>query len=105
MEEIVTRYLDKQYRFTLSTLSSYKLWDRNNRTNVYLTTIWGDMETIFGLSKEDFEPIWDKWAEAKILELNNRITDIRYQLYELNGCEVDVTSEDINKILAKEYSQ
>lgn len=105
MEDIVTKYLDKQYRFTLSTLSSYKLWDRINKENVYLTTIWADMETIFGLSKEAFEPIWDKWAEAKILELNNRITDIRYQLYELNGADVEITVQDINKILNTEYMQ
>ena len=105
MEEIVTKYLNKQYCFTLSTLSSYKLWDRYKQENVYLRTIWSDMETIFGLSKEAFEPIWDKWAEEKILELNNRITDIRYQLYELSGIEVEITSEDINKILNTEYMQ
>ena len=74
-----------------------------NKKNVYLTTIWSDMETIFGLSKEAFEPIWDKWAEAKILELNNRITDIRYQLYELNGADIEIIMEDINKILNTEY--
>lgn len=103
MEEIVTKYLDKQYRFTLSTLSSYKLWDRVKKESVYLTTIWADMETIFGLSKEAFEPIWDKWAEAKILELNNRITDIRYQLYELNGRDVEISAADINKILNSDF--
>jgi hypothetical protein len=57
------------------------------------------METVFGLSKEDFEPIWDKWAEAKILEINNKITDIRYKLYELNGSEVILTSLDLNRLI------
>ena len=99
MEEIVIKYLDKQYRFSLSTLSSYKLYDKINKSDVYLTSIWADMETVFGLSKEDFEPIWDKWAEAKILEINNKITDIRYKLYELNGSEVILTSLDLNRLI------
>jgi hypothetical protein len=99
MEEIVIKYLDKQYMFSLSTLSSYKLYDKINKSDVYLTSIWADMETVFGLSKEDFEPIWDKWAEAKILEINNKITDIRYKLYELNGSEVILTSLDLNRLI------
>lgn len=93
------KYLDKQYSFSLSTLSSYKLYDKINKSDVYLTSIWSDMETVFGLSKEDFEPIWDKWAEAKILELNNKITDIRYKLYELNGSEVILSSLDLNRLI------
>jgi hypothetical protein len=99
MEEIVIKYLDRQYMFSLSTLSSYKLYDKINKSDVYLTSIWADMETVFGLSKEDFEPIWDKWAEAKILEINNKITDIRYKLYELNGSEVILTSLDLNRLI------
>lgn len=99
MEKIIMKYLDKQYSFSLSTLSSYKLYDKINKSDVYLTSIWSDMETVFGLSKEDFEPIWDKWAEAKILELNNKITDIRYKLYELNGSEVILSSLDLNRLI------
>ena len=99
MEDIVINYLDKNYSFNLSTLYSYKLKDKHNGSDVYLTELWSDMEKIFNLSKEDFEKIWDKWADIKIIELNNRITDIRYKLYELNGTDYNLTSEDINQIL------
>jgi hypothetical protein len=102
MEEIVIKYLDKQYRFSLSTLSSYKLYDKINKSDVYLTSIWDDMETVFGISREAFEPIWDKWADAKITELNNRITDIRYKLHELNGGDINISAADINTLLMSE---
>ena len=102
MEEMVIKYLDKNFKFTLSTLSSYKLFDRTTKQNVYLTTIWDDVGVIFGLSKEDFEPIWDKWAEAHIVNINNKITDIRYKLYELNGSDVLLSVEDINTLLMSE---
>jgi hypothetical protein len=102
MEEIIIKYLDKQYRFSLSTLSSYKLYDKQNKGDVYLTTIWDDMETLFGITKEDFEPIWDKWADGKITELNNRITEIRYKLYELNGADIHISAADINILLRSE---
>jgi hypothetical protein len=102
MEEIVIKYLDKQYRFSLSTLSSYKLYDKINKSDVYLISIWNDMETVFGISREDFEPIWDKWVDIKITELNNRITDIRYKLYELNGGDIHISAADINTLLMSE---
>jgi hypothetical protein len=102
MEEIIVKYLDKNFKFTLSTLNSYKLFDRTTKENVYLTTVWNDVELIFGLSKEEFEPIWDKWAENHIININNKITDIRYKLYELNGNDLLLSVEDINTLLMSE---
>jgi hypothetical protein len=102
MEEIITSYLDKQYRFSLSTLSSYKLYDRTNNIDVSVISIWDEMGTIFGITKEEFEPIWDKWADGKIIEINNRITEIRYKLYELNGSDIDISAADINILLRSE---
>jgi len=102
MEKIITSYLEKQYRFSLSTLSSYKLYDRTNNIDVSVLSIWDDMVTIFGITKEEFEPIWDKWADSKIIEINNRITEIRYKLYELNGSDIDISAADINILLRSE---
>jgi len=102
MEEIILSYLDKQYRFSLSTLSSYKLYDRTNNIDVSVISIWNEMDTIFGITKEAFEPIWDKWADGKITEINNRITEIRYKLYELNGTDVEISAADINTLLRSE---
>jgi hypothetical protein len=102
MEEIITSYLDKQYMFSLSTLSSYKLYDRTNKIDVSVISIWDEIGTIFGITKEEFEPIWDKWADGKIIEINNRITEIRYKLYELNGADVHISAADINVLLRSE---
>jgi hypothetical protein len=77
MEELVINYLEKNYVFNLSTLYSFKLKDIHNGNDIYLTEVWSTIETIFNLSVNEFEIIWDKWADKKITELNNRITDIR----------------------------
>lgn len=99
MDKIITNYLDKYYEFNLSTLSSYKLYDKINKIDVSVKSILYDMEKIFCVTEEIFEPIWDKWVDVKITQLNNRITDIRYKLYELNGTEIEITSKDINMLL------
>lgn len=103
MEEIVISYLDKQYSFTMSTLYSFKLYDKLNKTEIYLKSLWLEIEVIFGLSFEDFEPIWEKWSDTKILEINNKITDMRYKLYEFNGTDIVLTTEEINKMLMTHF--
>jgi len=63
MEKIIINYLDKNYMFCLLTLSSYTLYDKMNKTDISLKSIWRDMEKIFAISKENFERIWGKWIE------------------------------------------
>jgi hypothetical protein len=100
MEKIIIKHLELQYKFTLSTLQSYQLVDRYNNQKIYIKSLFNDLEKIFGVSNEELLEIWDIWAERKILELNNRITEIRYQLYEATGVDsFDISINEINKVL------
>jgi hypothetical protein len=102
MEELILNYLEKNYTFNLSTLSSYQLKDKVNGNHIYLTELFSNIYLIFGITSVEFESIWDKWANEKIIELNNRIVEIQYILYETNGNEFEITPEAINSIINKE---
>jgi hypothetical protein len=99
MKEVVFNYLDKHYRFTLSTYSSYMLQDKQTKEDVYLRSVFAELETIFSVTPEELEVIWGYWADAKILELNNKITDIRYKVYEITGKTVELGINEINNAL------
>ena len=102
MKEIVYKFLDDQYRFTLSTYSSYMLQDRYTKQDVYLRTVFENLKVIFGVEDEELQDIWDFWADKKIIELNNRITDIRYKVFEITGQDVEVGINEINAALSKD---
>ena len=102
MKEIVSKFLEDQYRFTLSTYSSYMLQDRHTKQDVYLRTVFENLKTIFGVDDEELQEIWDFWADKKIIELNNRITDIRYKVFEITGHDVEVGINEINAALSKD---
>jgi hypothetical protein len=102
MKEIVSKFLDDQYRFTLSTYSSYMLQDRYTKKDVYLRTVFENLKVIFGIEDDELQDIWDFWADKKIIELNNRITDIRYKIFEITGQDVEVGINEINAVLSKD---
>lgn len=102
MEKIIIKHLETQYRFTLSTLQSYQLIDVYSGEKIFIKTLFNDLEKIFGVDNEELLKIWDVWAENKILELNNRIADIRYKIYELTGVdELEISINKINQELIK----
>lgn len=105
MEKIIIKHLELQYKFTLSTLQSYQLIDRYSNQKIYIKSLFNDLEKIFGVSNEELLEIWDIWAERKIVELNNKITEIRYQLYETTGIDsFEVSINEINRMLINDTS-
>lgn len=60
------------------------------------------LTVIFGISQEELTPIFDNWTANKRIELNNRITDIRTQLYIKTGFELKLTTNDLNMILEED---
>jgi hypothetical protein len=75
------------------------LQDKETKEDVYLRTVFTELETIFSVTPEELESIWSYWADAKILELNNKITDIRYKVYEITGKTVELGINEINNAL------
>jgi hypothetical protein len=99
MKEIITKYLDKNYKFTLSSYISYHLVIKSNGEQIRPDDVYKTLSQIFGLSDEEIEPIYNAWGEAQAIKMENLITDIRYKIYEKTGFQLDLTVLDLNKII------
>ena len=99
MKEFVLKYLNKQYKFTLSTYVSYNLYDKIENKSIPLKKALNDIQKIFGITEDELLLILDEWADEQQTKLQNQITDIRYKLYEKTGVELDLTTNDLNKLL------
>ena len=99
MNDIILRYLNKNYRFTLSTYTSFKILDIINNHEVSLSILIKDMVLLFDIDLEESGRIFDLWADAQIIKLNNTITDLRYKYYEKYGVELDLTPPETNEAL------
>jgi uncharacterized FlaG/YvyC family protein len=103
MNDIILNYLNKQYKFTLSTYVSYKLHDKIDGVDVSLQEAMKSIITIFGVDETLLMGIFDKWADEQATLINNRIADIRYKLYEETGVELELTTKDLNSLMESEY--
>ena len=101
MKEIVLKYLDDTYRFTLSTYISYKLRDKYKDEDVSLKEVFTQIETIFGLPDEKQREFFDEWADIQAVKLNNIVVDIQEKLYLKTGKEINVPVEEMNDMVAK----
>ena len=103
MDDIIRKYLNKQYKFTLSTYVSYKLYDKVDDVDVSLKEVTQSIITIFGIDETLLMNIFDKWADEQATLLNNKIADIRYKLYEETGVELELTTKDLNNLMDSDY--
>lgn len=77
MTELITKHLDKQYNFTLSTICSYSLIDKYSGERVHIKTLVIMLSKIFDISEEESFIIFDEWSDKKLAEINHIITDIQ----------------------------
>lgn len=98
MEHIILNYLNKNYRFTLSTYSSYFVRDRINDSNVKLVELSKDLREIFLIDDDTLIPLLDKWCEQQITLLNNRVVQIQEELYK-KGISVEIVVDQMNSML------
>lgn len=103
MDEIIRKYLNKQYKFTLSTYVSYMLHDKVDDVDVSLKEAIQSIITIFGIDETLLMNIFDKWADEQATLLNNKIADVRYKLYEETGVELELTTKDLNNLIDSDY--
>lgn len=101
MKPIILKYLNKNYRFTYSTFSSYLLKDRIREEEVKLSDIINSLKTIFTISEEEIMVIFDEWADSQSILLNNRLVEIQERLYKI-GVTVDLSPQQINTLIEDE---
>jgi hypothetical protein len=103
MNKIIIKYLNKQYKFTLSTYVSYKLYDKIDNIEVGLKDAIESIRIIFDIDEIELMKIFDKWADEQATIINNQISDIRYKLYEETGVDLELTTKDLNNLIDNEY--
>jgi hypothetical protein len=92
MEEAVKKYLTQNYILLLSTKSSYRLFDKNNKDYPLLTNLNWEIYNIFSITPEQFNIIWSLWVDEEIVRLNKKI--------ELtNNWETLLPIDEINKLI------
>lgn len=104
MEEIIIKFLNKQYQLTLSTYVSYKVLDKVDNVEVSSKQVIQNVILIFNIDETEIMNIFDKWADNQATLLNNKIADIRYKLYEQTGVELQLTTNDLNQLVTSKYS-
>ena len=101
MEDIVIKYLDKNYRFTLSTYSSYFLLDRVNGGAIRLKDVLELLKETFTMDETHLMDIFGKWSESQETLINNRIVEIKERLYAM-GVTIELSVDQMNTIIEDE---
>lgn len=99
MDNLIYKYFDKNYRLTISTYSSFKLYDRINDIDIGLKTVMLSMEEIFSVPQDKIHEVFEKWSDNQAILINNRIVELQEKLYILTGKSITLTPNDINKLL------
>jgi hypothetical protein len=105
MKEIITKYLDKNYKFTLSSYVSYHLVTVPGGEIIRGTDVFATLNEIFSVEQKELDEIYDAWAQVQAIKMENLITDIRYKLYEKTGVELQLTVNDLNNLINLETEQ
>ena len=95
------KYLNKNYRFTLSTYSSYFLKDRVNDANVHLKDVLALLKETFTMDETQLMDIFGKWSESQEILMNNRIVEIKERLYAM-GVTIELSVDQMNTIIEDE---
>jgi hypothetical protein len=101
LEDIVLKYLNKNYRFTISTYSSYFLKDRVNDANVHLKDVLTLLKETFTMDETQLMDIFGKWSESQEILINNRIVEIKERLYAM-GVTIELSVDQMNTIIEDE---
>ena len=99
MKEIVTKYLNDNYKFTLSTYVSYKLRERLSNDDVSLKEVLNQLDTIFSLTPDELRDYFESWADVKAIEINNLVVDMQDKIYQLTGKTVRVPVDQLNGLI------
>lgn len=101
MKELIKKYLNKNYRFTLSTYNSYLLLDRITKVNVHIKELFTMLKKIFNVDDTTLLNIFEIWAKEQETLINNRIVEIQERLYS-TGVTIDIPVDEMNKIIEAE---
>lgn len=94
MDDFIKAYLSENYTFKLSTFSSFMLYDKVGKQDMHIRDFMVTIQTIFGVSDDEFQEIWEEWVDKEIEDLHTKIDAYR----KANG-EYSKTVFEVNEIL------
>ncbi len=101
MKNIVLNYLNKNYRFSLSTFNSFILKGRRGEADIKLSALIEDLKVIFSITENEITPFIDAWADYQTTLIYNRVADIKERLYK-EGVTVELSPTQYNIIMDDE---
>lgn len=99
MKDLVIKYLNDNYKLTLSTYVSYSVIEILTGNSISLKEVLNQISLIFSLNDEEQSNFFNEWADIKAIELNNLIVDIQEKMYNLTGKTIDIHPSDMNGII------
>ena len=81
MEKIVLKYLNKNFTFTLSTLTSRYVKSRHTNEIIRMADLLKEIKQAFNIEEEEALSILDKWNEVEYVKINNALVDSQYLMY------------------------
>lgn len=85
MKEIITKYLETNYRISAAGLKNYKLYDLKRDSLESLHSVFESLRIIFGINENELESIVNPWIEAQSTRFYNEIIDMQYAIYKTTG--------------------
>lgn len=102
MEKIILNFLNRNYCMTLSSYSSFMLYNKKTKNNDHLKAVMKFMVDIFYTSEEIIYATFEKWCDNETISINNKIVEIQDEIYLKTGKIIELTHQEINNYLLKE---
>lgn len=98
MDDLIFKYLNKNYRFTLNTYEDFLVKNKITGEEEKLSGVISSLSVIFDEEENEIMRIFDRWADYQNAMLYNRITEIREEVLK-GGSEINLTVDEIVEIM------
>jgi len=100
---MILKYLTKNYRITLDGALNYTVFDVTSESEHQLIKVLVSLKKVFSIDEEVINDVLMEWVESEITKINNKITDIKYKIYQKTGLELELTHNDLVNLISQEY--
>ena len=98
MKKIVLKYLNKNYRFKITTYNDFLIKDRISGHDVKLSEVMKSIYPIFDVSETEASSIFDIWCDQQDTLVNNRIVAVQEMLHK-EGIDIELSPSQMNEIV------
>jgi hypothetical protein len=100
---MILKYLTKNYRITLDGALNYTVFDVTSESEQQLIKVLNSLKKVFSIDVEEINDVLMVWVEGEITKINNKITDIKYKIYQKTGLELELSHNDLVNLINQEY--